>query len=147
VETNELDIIWFTGYFEGEGTFANHAKAAVSLQITTTDCDIAYRCQEAAGGRVNGPYIASGNSVKDYYVWVLNRREEVIVLINRMLPYLGERRTIRAVEALERLSQGDLRRSIAVCGEMSGYRRHHSNKEPVCSACLKARRDWYHKNK
>lgn len=142
---DDLAVAWFAGLFEGEGCFAFHAKASVGLQIMTTDMDIAYKCVEVAGGKVCGPYAPRSNGIKERYVWYLSRKNDVTDLINKMLPYLGARRSVKAKEALERLARCGKWSPVAVCGEMSGYRNHLKLKEQPCVACAETNRLKYYR--
>jgi hypothetical protein len=140
--SSETMIAWFVGLFEGEGTFVNTTKYAGSMRISTTDKDVANRIVEVVGGNLDGPYV-SVNGVKDYWVWSLNRREELEILIPKMLPLLGNRRRKRAVALLERLNS----RPRVVCGTVGGYQKHHRLGQAPCDDCLQARRDSYKKSR
>jgi hypothetical protein len=102
--TNEVDVAWLAGLYEGEGTLAavkargapvETARSWV-LSITMNDEDVIRRAHAVAGlGRVR-------ISRQPGYPWRWNvcARDEVLVVVLRLLPYLGSRRTARVDQFL-----------------------------------------------
>lgn len=96
----ELEIAWFSGLFEGEGSFHIVHGVPRGLQISMTDEDILLRVKSIFGGnlsratRKNTP-----EHWKDAWRWSLSLGA-TMDLIPKMMPFLGERRTARAEEFL-----------------------------------------------
>ena len=90
----DADYAWCAGLFEGEGCITRNHKS-VTLVLHTTDEDIAQRFRRIMGGHLNGPYPGTN---KPFWSWSISKREEVDRIIGAMMPYLGERRTARAIE-------------------------------------------------
>lgn len=69
-----------------------------------TDGDIVERFQEAVGGigRITGPrrYPSMKEHHKDVWEWTLYGKN-CISIVKEMLPYLGFRRRVKAIELLE----------------------------------------------
>lgn len=96
-----IEIIWAAGLFEGEGSICVHTSAGkyvykrVHLALSTTDEDVVRRFHAAVGlGTINGPYQGTN---KRYWQWRVTGTKARVVL-ERLLPYLGERRTAKAEE-------------------------------------------------
>lgn len=107
---NDLDIAWFTGLFEGEGTFHIARETyAGGLAIQMTDLDVLERVQKIFGGKVVKSYEHLDKPHwKTCYKWTCSVRE-ADKLIPLMLPLLSIRRTQRALEYLalrEKVLQG-----------------------------------------
>jgi hypothetical protein len=96
------EVLWAAGLFEGEGWFTNsrtgthwYPKAGVQM----ADEEIIRRFHAVMGlGRVHGPY-QKGSNRKPQWQWQANGREARQV-IHRLLPYLGSRRQLRAMEVI-----------------------------------------------
>lgn len=90
---------WVAGLLEGDGCFTvNQGSGVVSAVMT--DKDTIDRLHSWTGvGTVRGPYHnANGLNVKPLYHWSTGRKEDVIFVIDKVLPYLLERRAARAAE-------------------------------------------------
>lgn len=102
---NDLDWAWLAGLFEGEGSisFANVNSALLSLE--STDHDVVIRVQAIAGGVVYGPYTNEHKlGSKPTWKWHLRRSNEVSDVLNRIRPYMSNRRTERIEATLSRLA-------------------------------------------
>lgn len=106
---------WFVGLFEGEGCiqFSWNKQSGgyytIRLTLSMTDEDVLRRVLGAVEyGKVFGPYQRTfkGNKCKDIWTWQLATKDEVTELLWRMYPLLGQRRQVRAFEALELLEYG-----------------------------------------
>lgn len=99
--TTDLEIAWFAGLFEGEGSFVFTSKKPKGISICMTDEDIILKVQKIFGGNV---YLANRNNQKVHwkqaYLWHLNKNE-ALPIIKQILPYLGERRSQRGQEFLD----------------------------------------------
>lgn len=94
-------IAWVAGIYEGEGC-CGIRRSAIRLELTMTDHDIITRFHEAVGvGTVRGPYFRNGSEGRYKAVthWGCGG-DDAIELLQIMLPWLGERRSERAREAI-----------------------------------------------
>lgn len=110
---------WLAGLFEGEGTILAHPGTGeawwLRLAIEMTDEDVVKRAASVAGcGSVNGPYsrktrnFVGKTTFKPTYCWSVTRGQDVVDLVERLLPYLGDRRTRQVRQAV---TQWELTRS------------------------------------
>jgi hypothetical protein len=96
---SEGEVGWLAGIFEGEGYCGLKGHSGFTVQITMTDLDIVDRIQSVSGvGTVRGPF-DRGN--KPYKTWTVGSQDGVAFL-EAILPWLGERRSERAREAINR---------------------------------------------
>ena len=97
--------MWAVGLFEGEGciTLDNRCQSAY-LQLKTTDPDVLYRLQKIWGGTVREATWSSSNR-KQPYIWRLQNKPVVAVLLAKILPFLSERRACKALDALDRIDK------------------------------------------
>ena len=98
-----LEEVWAIGLFEGEGSITlNKRYKAVSIQITSTDLDVLQRFANVFGG--GHFYDATRyHGRKQAWNYYISKRAEVRKVLNRMLPFLGERRACKALDAFDRL--------------------------------------------
>lgn len=99
-DMSPVDLAWFCGLFEGEGTFVISKGRACRIAISMTDLDILGRVESLLGGSIHD---ANRSDVREHWkqawVWTLSYRPS-LELIPLMLPYLGARRAARAEEFL-----------------------------------------------
>lgn len=95
----DTDIAWAAGLFEGEGTFGFSNGVAKRVVIQMTDLDILTRMQDLFGGSV-APVKKRQEHWKDCWIWTLGP-EPAYTFTKQILPFLGERRSARALEWLE----------------------------------------------
>ena len=92
--------------FEGEGCIHIKTKEkGVCIQIQMTDGDVIKRFASIMDyGNVCGPHKEKNKRYKpywkEYYRWSVVKKAEVIRILNLLLPFLGERRSEKANEAL-----------------------------------------------
>lgn len=98
-------MAWVAGLFEGEGSIGIRLPSVraktmrVTLQLVSVDRDVLVKLQSIAGGKLYGPYGPYSTQRQPYYMWsVVNK--EAQRWLHLMLPYLGDRRSKRAQEAL-----------------------------------------------
>lgn len=97
----ELEIAWFSGLFEGEGSFYFVHDVPKGLQITMTDEDILLRVKSLFGGNISRSTRRNiPDHWKDAWRWSLALGPSMD-LVPKMLPMLGKRRTARAEEMLD----------------------------------------------
>ena len=103
------DIVWAAGLFEGEGciTYQSKYPNTRTINISSTDFDIIERFINVVGyGSLLGPYISekSGNK-KHYWSWAVSKRTEVLRILKMFLPHFGQRRSEKAIEAINHLNE------------------------------------------
>ena len=97
------DIAWAAGLFEGEGCIyiIKHRKKSATLRLTSTDKDVVERFAQIVGvGNVLLETASRKSHWKPLYLWNISKREEVRRILVSFMPYLGERRKEKAIEAL-----------------------------------------------
>ena len=105
---DKRDIRWAAGLFEGEGwasldihkrTYGRGTYAYTVAGLTTTDEDVGRAFVQIMGGKLFGPY-ENKRGVKQLWTWRV-RNAAARVALKRLLPYMGERRTIQIEAALD----------------------------------------------
>lgn len=102
---SETALAWAAGLFEGEGsisvhtaTRSGHTYRRLCIALGSTDEDVIRAFQRAVGvGNVNGPYGPYPGSNRPCWRWQITGTKAEAVL-DRLLPFLGARRTARAEE-------------------------------------------------
>lgn len=110
------DVAYMAGIFDGEGWFTCNTN--VFAAIAMTDYDIVQKLHDKAGiGRLN-EHIFTGK--KNQLQWTIAKYDEVEEFIHAILPFLSERRTARAQEVLdsitERRAKAEWRETHFICG-------------------------------
>ncbi len=106
-----LNEMWAIGLFEGEGSIVTPTGRGRSsvLIIQMCDEDVLRKFNSIVGvGHISGPYNYNKNKnvrYKSVWKWSTAKRDDVRKLLTRWLPFLGERRKVRAISALKRLDQ------------------------------------------
>jgi hypothetical protein len=95
------DAAWLAGLFDGEGTIIIGRGKFVKLVINMCDRDVLEMvnaiCPAPRGVR---PRLKQRPHYKDQFTWQISRPPMVKAVLTAILPWLGERRTRRAYEAL-----------------------------------------------
>ena len=108
--TNEQALFWFAGLYEGEGSvqgrhYQNKDNGrfyfSLSLRIDMTDEDTINTVQKYFGGKVN-PRRKLLPGRKQTWIWQLAKKDEVIALAEKILPYLSIRRRAQLNDAITR---------------------------------------------
>lgn len=96
-ELSEAEIAWMAGLFEGEGCILKHnGENSIRLQLQMDDQDVIERFYALVGfGKVG--IRPNGRS----WCWASGAVNEVRQLLILMLPWFGERRSVRTLWALE----------------------------------------------
>lgn len=116
VPTTELDYAWAAGVLEGEGCFSIHRRNDRSNTLNTaihcemTDEDVVRRLHKIFGvGSVNLRSNTSGRvdrrTRKPTWIWSAQSKNDVLEVVLRVLPYLGERRAEKAKELLNSVEE------------------------------------------
>lgn len=99
-ERSPENIAWAGGLFEGEGSCSISNLNQARVELTSTDEDVVRKFAAIIGfgavrKRVRPPY-------KDCWTWYVQDKYDVIESLELLLPMLGLRRTIKAVEVINR---------------------------------------------
>jgi hypothetical protein len=104
VTQRQVDVAWAAGVFEGEGciSFTTYKdKKYPRLSVGMTDKDIVERFVAIVGfGSVSGPKQQKPHW-KPRYDWQVCNRTEVQRILSMFLPWLGNRRAYKALNALD----------------------------------------------
>ena len=110
INMTEAETAWVAGLLEGEGCFTvSYTKDSpvVRVQCHMTDKDALDRLATTVGhGTVRGPIRFSEETLarqdfvnkKPMYYWCVMKREVVDEMLETLLPWMGERRSLRIVE-------------------------------------------------
>jgi hypothetical protein len=97
------NVAWAAGLFEGEGSIAigrdkRRGHDTIQLSLSSTDEDVVRAFHQVIGtGYVElRPYADR----KDQYKWRCCRRREIAKVLDQLAPYFGERRALRARQAI-----------------------------------------------
>lgn len=144
------DLGYLAGIFDGEGWIVTNRKTAVSLNIAMTDFDVIYKLHDQTGiGSIEGPFTTKKGK-KLQLKWVVRKQEELTQLLHLIMPFLCERRNVRAHEALEILNEQKIERERRgrefVCGHLKSEENtyHFPDSGPnkdktACRECSRAR--------
>ena len=111
-KTGQKSIEFCAGLYEGEGTLThfskdNPRKNNWQLKIKMADEDVLEDfCRIAGVGKIYGPYHSASYKEHHKPTWqyMVYKNKDVLSLLKRMLPYLGKRRTAKAVEVMNLLT-------------------------------------------
>jgi hypothetical protein len=118
---------WAVGLFEGEGTITirKRPEDQIALQLSSTDEDVVRAFSDTVlCGKVYGPY-RYGTNKKFFWKWVCDKSAVCKDLLEKMIPRLGQRRRLRAEEAVARWTQRQTRPHYTVSRKGMGGARHH----------------------
>lgn len=101
---SDKNIHYLAGLMEGEACF--HAKRLTKNQIRVavtlgmTDKDVVYEARQRACdiGTITGPYKRENR--KDIWIWTVHKQQDVLALVLRLYPYMGNRRQKKMREML-----------------------------------------------
>lgn len=95
------ELIWLAGYLEGEGYFGRYPNeggrcGSWKIGAQSTDKDVLERVAKSLNVKVGGPYTSFSTQLqtrrRPTYNITLARRLDVIDIITRLQPHMGERR-------------------------------------------------------
>lgn len=100
------DIAWAAGLFEGEGCISQPrwpGRVSIALMVTSTDKDVLARFQQIVGyGNIlEKPRKTKPSHYKTLWEWRIAKQPEVIRILVMLMPYFGNRRLAKAVDALK----------------------------------------------
>lgn len=95
--TNELELAWSAGLFDGEGCCAKHTQSGgLIVCINQAHPEVLERFRDAVGiGNVNGPYLYAYRK-KAMYDWRVFGTKSTIVL-RKLWPYLSSQKKEQAI--------------------------------------------------
>src|ERR1041385_4669548 len=135
-EYNNPAIAWLARLFDGGGTIATpRAGFQCQLTIEMNDEDIIRRIAEVAGVGTVRPS-RSGRM----WVWKVSAAGDAVAVLRAMLPWLGRRRSERALYAIERYERRELVEAPAH-GTLRMYHRELRRGAPTCDECRAANRE------
>jgi hypothetical protein len=108
---SKVNLAWVAGLFEGEGSFdvkiskrKTYHNEYLRMQLSSTDEDVIEKLYSYVGvGTVHGPYANCRNDGlerKSYWHWTVSG-SKALILAQKLLPFLGKRRTEKLEELLE----------------------------------------------
>lgn len=103
-----VDAAWLAGLFEGEGNLSIGRNGGTRATIRMTDRDIIDRVNALFPCTtiqvvIPKPAKAGYSQPKTQYAWRISDPDKVREFIEVVLPWLGERRTVKAEEVLRHL--------------------------------------------
>jgi len=101
----EIDVAWFAGLMEGEGSFLKRRRWGMVLAIVMTDRDVLERVQQLFGGHLYDLKTRQSHW-KPSYMWRLTIAAEAAHLSKLILPYMGVRRAEAIGALLNRYEEG-----------------------------------------
>lgn len=98
------NLAWAAGIFEGEGSvFSPAGTATLTLQMNMTDLDVMESFRDIMGGKLYGPYLRTNQlGKKPRWDWYQSG-EAAHESIQRLLPYLGVRRSAQVEAAYAKI--------------------------------------------
>jgi len=153
-KTNKT-IQWFAGLYEGEGCI-NYSSRCLKLYLGSNDEDVLMEIIKVVGlGKVRRKKPSLNKNHKQQYVWTLTSRNEVLDLVEKIIPYLGKRRTEqikKTINGLRRLPPKRKLKSVGICGRVKpneitsrGVKYHLKRNEKPCRNCASAYRNYMRK--
>jgi len=99
------EIAWAAGLFEGEGCISSKPPgkrgSGAQLRLGMNDKDVVEKFRRIVGCGGLYAHNPGTGSVKPNWTWYVYAADKVGPILEAFLPFLGERRTAKALEALE----------------------------------------------
>ncbi len=135
---SKAQTMWVAGLLEGEGCFLIYWKTSTTgetypayrISCNMTDEDVLQRLSEWTGNvaKITGPYDLGNPKHKPFWRWHIHKRAYVQDLCEKILPYMGERRSAKIRELLATAEQYPPKRWKH--GTRNGYDAHHCRCKP-----------------
>jgi hypothetical protein len=94
-ESREEDILWTSGFYEGEGCCHEARTGLTSVRVSQKDPEILYRLRDWFGGSIQlrdrSKHSLNGVPMKEIYVWSLSG-DRARYLLQLIYPWLSARR-------------------------------------------------------
>jgi hypothetical protein len=97
---DKSEFMWLAGLLEGEGYFGSGRTGNPRVALNMTDEDVVLRALPLMQATHIRSYDPKGNRKRLYLVDVSGRR--ALDLMKRILPYMGERRSMKIRETIRR---------------------------------------------
>lgn len=105
------DVAWAAGLFEGEGScFVGSGQRQPIVSLVMTDEDVVRRFARILG--VGNVHSYATPPRKRYWRWSVQSKDDVLVVLGLLFPFLGERRAARAAEVIERATKMTARNGL-----------------------------------
>lgn len=104
---DECEYAWAAGLFEGEGSIViarRRQRYYARLIVYSTDRDVLEHWQRLLGGHIRARSPQKDGYKPAFYV-ELGAQDQVKAALERMAPWLGERRTARVAEVLAKVAE------------------------------------------
>jgi hypothetical protein len=140
----DAETAWVAGLIEGEGSFTTlKGTRSGRVSMGSTDRDVLEKLAAITGvGKVTAIKAqASSLGSKPIYQWVVWRKANVRLLTERILPWLGERRTGQALALIKSLGEFTPQpQGFCVQGhELTPENRTNNGAGGACRLCANAR--------
>ncbi len=102
--STEAEFAWAVGLFEGEGCiFPRRSCGGVQLSVVMCDLDVLKRFARITG--FSEPTACGGGINYERYASRMGKAPQVREFLTKALPYLGERRACKALDAFDKLDK------------------------------------------
>ena len=104
-DISDFDLGWFVGIIEGEGSINAHINSksgylCTELTVSSTDEDLIDRLHSIYPGK--SEYVKEyKNHYKTQWIWSVTKREDIRTVVNKILPYMMNRRANKMKEVIE----------------------------------------------
>lgn len=102
--TNTEQDAWIAGILEGEGCFNVTKRKQVRITCSMTDLDVIERLHRYIGKGYILTDKQRGHYKRQYRWWCCNG-EDILEILDRVQPYMGQRRLARIQECIEVIQQ------------------------------------------
>lgn len=128
----DLETAWAAGLFEGEGCIQirnredDIGKKQVILSLKMTDEDVIQKFSRICPGHALSEskwYRANGH--KPQFLWQMSRQEDVEKTLCLFMPFMGERRKEKSMEAINLIREKRIHRLEKQRENMAVARRHN----------------------
>lgn len=131
----QMHLLGAAMLLEGEGSFdISWPTGSLQLKIRCqmTDLEPLEKLHRWCGGYLNGPYTSS-NGIKDFWVWQLASRKELILFLTKIKPLMSPRRQ-RQIQKMIMLHRLHPLRKLNSHGTLSMYKHNKCR----CNLCKEA---------
>lgn len=90
-EPTEKDVIFFAGFYEGEGSSCGHERGGTIVQVPQKDPEVLYRARSLWGGSIR-------HNNRDVHVWVITG-DRARMFLQAIYPLLSSRRKAQIEKA------------------------------------------------
>lgn len=129
----DLSIGYLAGLIDGEGSFHIRDERRVDIRVDSTDLDILERAFTYSGGLgyISGPFQRRNSDRKKIWTWTIGKAEDVIFIIESIMPHMSLRRQEKMIQCLE-ITESIVNR-VKVCAGCGIEIRNFGNNRKWCS--------------